>query len=300
MLQYISMKKLACILLALCLTFGLTVLSGCTEENLLEFVGLSVEDETFDYDEQYHSLTLKGIENYPDATVKLDVETVSGGQADEYGEVGVGGVYTYVYTVSKEGYKTATVKGTLTINKIDPRFYIPNSAAFVWDDDKKITVDIFTNYEQSGVLSTVFRYNGEIIGKDEIYKAGDYTVTVTAPETACYNAKTETIAFTVYEPVFNVGFYVYNPVTGKLVLVDDDPSAKETFVRQISHNEALELEGIEGSGISLDYTGYNFDGWFVGKVTADGVISPTDEKLVSGGIYKYNEAIKIVAKFTKL
>lgn len=165
------MKKFVSLLLALCLIFGLTVLSACKEENLLEFEGLSVEDETYDYDEQYHSLTLKGIENYPDATVKLSVETTGGGQADEHGEVGVGGVYAYVYTVSKEGYKTATVKGRLTINKIDPNFYIPNSAAFVWNDDNPIAVNIFTNYEQNGLLTTVFKYNGEVVEKDAVYKA---------------------------------------------------------------------------------------------------------------------------------
>ena len=290
------MKKFISLLLALCLIFGLTVLSACKEENLLEFEGLAVEDETYDYDEQYHSLTLKGIENYPDATVKLSVETTGGGQVDEHGEVGVGGVYAYVYTVSKEGYKTATVKGTLTINKIDPNFYIPNSAAFVWNDDNPITVNIFTNYEQNGLLTTVFKYNGEVVEKGAIYKAGSYTVTVTAPETACYKAKTETIAFTVYEPAFNVSFYVYDPITG--TLVKDDPEAQETFVRQISHNDVLEMDGIEGGGVNLNYDGYNFVGWFVGEVGADGVIRSTGEQLTTGSVYKFSEQIKVVAVFT--
>lgn len=291
------MKKFVTILLALVFACGLTVLSGCKEETLLEFSGLSVESETFDYDEQYHSLTLSGIENYKDANVKLVVETVTGGTADEDGEVGAGGVYTYIYTVSQDGYKTATVSGTLTINRIDPKFSVPRISNFFWDDDKPIDVTVSTNFEQQDLITAKYYYGGVEIEKGDIRAAGNYSVVVSVPQTNSYNAKTETIEFTVHEPAFNVSFYVYNPESGTLVL--DDHESKETFVHQISHNDTLELEGIEGSGVGLNYDGYDFEGWFVGVIGADGVVEPTDNKLVSGDKYTFNEAIKVVAKFTK-
>ena len=290
------MKKLVTILLALVFACGLAVMGGCKQETLLEFDGLFVEDETFNYDEQYHSLTLSGIENYKDATVSLTVETVTGGTADEQGEVGEGGVYTYVYTVSQKGYKTATVKGTLTINRVDPKFYIPLVSNLVWNGGEPIDVTVSTNFEQQNLIVAKYYYGDEEIGKGDIRAAGNYSVVVSVPQTNSYNAKTETIRFTVYEPAFNVSFYVYNPASGTLIL--DDPESTETFVRQISHNETLDLEGIEG-GVNLNYDGYDFEGWFVGKVGAAGVVEPTDIKLNDGEKYSYNEAIKVVAKFKK-
>ena len=292
------MKKFATVLLALCFALNLTLLAACKEETLLEFGGLTVEDETVAYDEQYHTLPLKGIENYEGANVSLTVETVEGGAADEQGEVGAGGTYTYIYTVSKSGYKTAVIKGTLTITRIDPKFYIPLVSNLFWDDDKPLDVNVFTNFEQQNLLTVKYYYNEAEISAGEIYMAGDYAAVVSAPQTNSYNAKTETINFTVYEPAFNVGFYVYNPINGNLIR-DEDSGEKATFVRQISHNEVFDLEGVQGSGVTLSYDGYEFEGWFVGETDAYGVVVPTEKQLTSGEKYSYNKEITIVAKFKK-
>ena len=73
----------------------------------------------------------------------------------------------------------------------------------------------------------------------------------------------------------------------------------KTTPRRISHNDVLEMDGIEGSGVNLNYDGYNFVGWFVGEVGADGVIGSTGEQLTTGSVYKFSEQIKVVAKFTE-
>ena len=109
------MKKLGCIALSVLLFFsaGLFVSCGTSTDDGTdeEFTNITLEDKTFTYDGEPHSLAIQG--TLPDGT---EVTYQNNGKTDA-------GEYTVTATLSKAGYKTLGLSAVLTIEKAQQESY---------------------------------------------------------------------------------------------------------------------------------------------------------------------------------
>ncbi len=133
----------------------------------LDFVGITFEDKSFDYDGKPHSLEVSG------APEGADVTYTNNSQRNV-------GTYKVTAEVRKAGYNNLTLEATLTINPIDFEGLVFEDKTFEYDGKShSLTV-------QNVPSGARVAYNGN--GKTEV---GTYTVTATVSKTG-YNTKTLT------------------------------------------------------------------------------------------------------------
>ncbi len=159
-----NVKTILCVFLAAIFALGLAACGGSgsesgeqTGQQLNEFTGVALNDGSFTYDGEEHSLSVSG--TIPDGT---QVAYENNGQTDA-------GEYTVTATLTCDGYRTAQLSATLTILKADYAGISFTGDSVLYDGEPH---SLSVNGSLPAGTQVVYENNGQT-------EEGEYTVTAT-------------------------------------------------------------------------------------------------------------------------
>jgi hypothetical protein len=178
------------------------------EITLLDFEGITLKDLTVTYDGEEHSVTVEG--NLPEGTVV----TYTSNKATN------AGTYNATAKLECEGYNTATLTATLTVNKADISG-ITLEGKSVEYDTKSHSITVVGNVPAGATVT--YTYNG--VSTDSVSEVGEYTVVATVggnnfnPLTLTATLKIKSTESLLYAVSFGGGVYFQNDLDGKRLYV---------------------------------------------------------------------------------